>query len=64
MQTEIAGLKISYANAQDLNLKVAAAREQTEKDLTEAKSNFQTLKRRASILKKFLGIDPMEVLIK
>lgn len=56
MITEIAGLKISYKNALVLNQKVAEAKEETENDLAQAKKSYQTLKRRAALLKKFLGV--------
>ena len=55
MQTEIAGLKITYKNAQDLNQKVLEAKEQTDKDLIEINLTFKTLKKRATVLNKFLG---------
>ena len=56
MFTEIAGLKISYKSSQELNQKVAAGREETEKDLALVKITFKTLKKRLALLKKFLGV--------
>ena len=55
METEIGGLKIVYANMQDLTLKVTTAREETEKELEESKKIYLNLRKRAGLLKKFLG---------